>query len=130
MAVFTSEGLGVGVYEFAATIINDLGCSIDISINFALEVCNSTSEEAVAARMEVYPNPTKGIATLQLEQLVSDAFTLDITTPAGQLIQRQQLSNLGINHQQELDLSTMPAGLYFIRLYNEFGTQVRRLLVE
>jgi len=127
---FTSEGLDVGSYEFAATIVNELGCSIDLSISFALQLCLSTSDEAIAEVMEVFPNPTTGWATLQLEQLASDAFTMDITTPAGQLVQRQQLSKLNVNHQQEIDLSEVPAGIYFIRLYNDWGTQVRRLIVE
>jgi hypothetical protein len=127
---FTTEGLDVGTYEVDAVIVNEFGCELAITFSFTLEVCSSTDEVAVAERISIYPNPTTGWASLQMEQLISRELTLDITTPSGQLIQRHQLEKLGVNHVQEIDLSNVSAGIYFIRLYNAEGTQVRRLIVE
>ena len=86
---------------------------------------NST-DEAFRTKLSVYPNPTADRVTLAaatpalIEQVtVQDA--------AGKIL-FQQLANY--RERMELDLSALPAGLYFVEVHSNNGVFVERLIKQ
>jgi DNA-binding beta-propeller fold protein YncE len=127
---FSTEGLDVGTYSIEATIVNEADCEITVTFSFTIDVCGNTSNQLVFEKVDVFPNPTTGIATIQLSHLQSESYTLAIHTAAGQQVQQFNLEQLNDTYQQTIDFTQMPAGVYFIRLFNESGSRNIRLLVE
>ena len=64
----------------------------------------------------VYPNPTKEKLIVTLQQALTETSQLIIADLSGRIVNRQQVKS-GLS-QIDLDVQQMPAGRYFIRLYN------------
>ncbi len=80
----------------------------------------STTESELQQLFTVYPNPTKGILNLQLNQnLVID--TIELYNSVGQLIKSTE-SNASI------DVQNLPAGTYFISVYSDKGKGTQKFI--
>ncbi len=62
--------------------------------------------------MKLYPNPTAGPMTIELEEVAKELF---ITDYAGKIIRR--LTNVQAG-KRAIDLSDFPSGVYFVRYHN------------
>lgn len=72
-------------------------------------------------QMTIYPNPSKGNFTMQLNQAIGDA-TLSIYHTNGQKILSRQLNNI---QQYSLDM-TAPSGMYLLQLTESDGREFRQ----
>lgn len=63
-------------------------------------------------QITVYPNPTNGILNIVLDQQNYADFKVQVYNATGQLLQSQYL-------QEQLDLSSYPSGMYFIKVINQ-----------
>jgi hypothetical protein len=76
------------------------------------------NEPVTAGRFTVYPNPvTTGLIRIEAElnKPVAEA-GLTISGPTGQALRQSTVKVGGTTFSQQLDLSQLPTGLYFIRL--------------
>ena len=80
-------------------------------------------ENGSAAFATVYPNPTKGMVTIMGENLKQ----AEVLNMFGQ----QVLSLQGKGNELHIDMTTLPAGIYFVTVTNEEGKKcVRKVLKE
>lgn len=70
----------------------------------------------------VYPNPTTGIITIDG---ITSTTKVMVTNTQGQII-----SNISIDAAHQLDLSSQPSGLYFVKLVSDQGTKTVKLVVR
>jgi hypothetical protein len=70
----------------------------------------------------VYPNPTTGIITIDG---ISSTTRVMVTNAQGQII-----TNISVETSHQLDLSSQPAGLYFVKLVSDQGTKSVKLIVR
>jgi hypothetical protein len=71
-----------------------------------------------------YPNPTKDFIWIEAKE---DA-TLDIIDMNGKIVSKGV--RMIANSRKQIDLSTVPDGIYVLSVYNEFHTQAGRILVN
>ncbi|MFA6932985.1 MAG: T9SS type A sorting domain-containing protein, partial [Bacteroidales bacterium] len=76
---------------------------------------------------KLYPNPTNGKASLEVEGLNAEAYVL-IYDMVGRVIQRHKI-NKGKN-ELEIDLSGYAKGVYTIRIKNDTIRISRKLVVN
>lgn len=67
----------------------------------------------------LYPNPSTGLFTLQMDNMEEANYTLTVFDALGNVVSMQQIRTAGAQYQHRIDLSTMPAGMYQIQLMNE-----------
>jgi len=79
----------------------------------------SVRENDLAKSVLLYPNPTSGILYIQSEQPLQKVEVLDLT---GRIVFAQNKPN------EELDISTLPKGMYLVKIYLEQGVGVQRIL--
>ena len=127
---FTTAGFDIGTYSIEATVVNAFGCEQALSLDFSIEVCNSTREVLTQESFEVFPNPTTGLATVRLGELQPTAYDLAIVTSTGQALKVRRVESYRSDYQAQIDLTQMPAGIYMIRLTSANGVLTRRLIVE
>jgi hypothetical protein len=127
---FTTEGLEVGVYSINAVVINEFDCEQTLTLNFEITVCDATRELLAQEQIKLFPNPTHGLATVELSQLKATDYELSIMSPIGQMINLRRVEAFRSDYTAQIDLSQMPAGIYLIRLSSAEGVLTRRLIVE
>ena len=93
-----------------------------------VEHCNVGVVNPVDDGITIYPNPTTGFITVQLDFERKVNTTITITNLQGKLIDEVRMSD--VNHTRlERDLSTYGAGIYLISIRTEDRTIVQRIEV-
>ncbi len=106
-----------GTYNVRAT--NGAGCGINgRSLDFVVSL-----QEALAAGIELAPNPTPGQVQLRLSGLAAAAISLQLVAPDGRRIPLPAASTL-------LDLSTQPAGVYTLEVLTPQGIGRKRVVKQ
>jgi hypothetical protein len=76
----------------------------------------------------LFPNPTSGIVTAQIGQLVGEA-KLSVVNLVGRTVWAMQLSDKDYPIQQEIDLRAFPSGIYLVKLETGSKTKFSRLVL-
>ena len=100
--------------NYTVTVQDENGCtkeSIQLSINFT-----NTNELDFDINFDLFPNPTQGQLTLILNQATDKDLTLRIFDVAGKLAQEIRLEKSGIQLQENINVSNLPAGSYEVML--------------
>ena len=74
------------------------------------------------AQAKIYPNPTKGVVTVEAEDLAS----VSVYNTLGQCILQKEVSN----NQTTIDLQDAASGLYLLRITTARGTFTKHLTIE
>jgi hypothetical protein len=69
--------------------------------------------------LTLFPNPTKDIITLRVEQLTSDQLTLHVIGSDGKVIFTGNFKTTNNQFDQQLDFSYLTNGIYFVRIYSQ-----------
>ncbi|MFM1932830.1 MAG: hypothetical protein RL226_2133, partial [Bacteroidota bacterium] len=115
--IFNGMDLASGVIEHS-----DINEAFDALVNMqsdVFSVANPTSIPTLSTSFSVFPNPSTGIVTIQ----TTDSQALRIFNAQGQLIEKRSIAGLNT-----LDLSHLPAGLYFISTENQPANSYRLIL--
>lgn len=73
---------------------------------------SETSNQADALSINVFPNPTDGLITIELEQSSADNATLILTDLAGKILRNEVIST-GVT-RYEMSLENLPSGVYML----------------
>ncbi|MBE7169198.1 MAG: VCBS repeat-containing protein [Williamsia sp.] len=82
--------------------------------------------------MQLYPNPTKGVFTVQLPVLKASVATVEVFNENGNTIEKRSVRNGGNNTTGilQIDLHKQPAGVYFVKITGLDGVQIGKLVVN
>ena len=112
-------------YNFILTVYDAEAYSEPDTV--AVTVINVTSIESPSDlsdnRIVIYPNPASQQITIQSEETITEIQILDISAKA---IQTENPKSMNI----KLDSSTLPPGVYFIRLQTQSGYTIKKLLIN
>ena len=110
--------------RFAAHIVRQdaAGAYVEVdNVNISTIVAN---KPLVAGRVALYPNPSKGLVTL--ERFASGSATAVVIDGLGRTVATQSLSAIS----EQLDLSALPRGIYSVLVKEAAGTSRQRLVLE
>ena len=88
---------------------------------------NETLYEALQLR--VYPNPASEVINLSMQTATATNVQLELLTAAGRSAYSASTLISGY-HQQTIDVSKLPAGLYFLRLTADGKTGVQKVVIQ
>ncbi|MEI6122647.1 MAG: T9SS type A sorting domain-containing protein [Bacteroidota bacterium] len=89
---------------------------------------NQTSiQEMFAANFKVYPNPAKGVVNIQLDKSLSGKLHIKLFTIVGSVAKQSQADANG--QLISLDVSSLVAGSYFLRISSASGTFTKKIVV-
>lgn len=85
---------------------------------------SSTSVQIVEAikpevKLSIYPNPSNGVFELQIENLISEAYQIEIYNINGNKVFAE---NIEKSTTKQVDISKYKAGLYFVRVITKENT--------
>jgi hypothetical protein len=112
--VFTPNNVGNVAISYVYTDANT-GCSGNAAITVTVVACAVGIDEQQMSKVSVFPNPAlDGVVYIQN---ISNVSRLSVVNILGQQIRTESVSG----EQHRLDLSSLPAGQYFIMLSNPQG---------
>jgi hypothetical protein len=116
--------------KYYVSIANEKGCfTFSDTITIPLG-STSLSDLDPFAGMKIYPNPTSGLITIEMEnQLYGDLF-LSVISGNGQEIIKKKFDKTTTRSTFSLDLSGRSKGIYFIKLKIDKFNEVRRLVLQ
>ncbi len=84
-------------------------------------------EKSIWAKSTVFPNPAQQQVTVQIPQSVSVQTEITLVDINGKQVMRQTLD--AGKMQQQLDISGVPQGLYFVHLHSTLGDFTQKVLI-
>ena len=93
----------------------------------ANEMVNSTDLLDQGVELNVYPNPSRGRLTVELQGLQIGATDFTVIDQTGRILFSQRHN--AANGRNEIDLGEVPSGSYLLRITNGQGPTTQRLMV-
>ena len=90
---------------------------------------SSINEITFNGNLSIYPNPTNGIFTIEMNDVEKDIYTIKITNVLGQKVFATSSLVIGI-YKENIDLSAFQKGVYLIEIKNSTATITERIIVE
>jgi hypothetical protein len=80
--------------------------------------------------LQVYPNPTNGIFTVELFDEDVDNLTIELYDSRGVLFLNDLINSSGSIIRSEVDISSAPSGVYHLKVTAKDRTTVRKIILE
>lgn len=87
----------------------------------------SSIEENHSSQMQfnVYPNPANDKLTIAFALPLTESMSFNIINNLGQIVKNNVLQN----QYSTIDISTLPAGMYFFKIYSPKSQQIQKLVI-
>lgn len=100
-----------------------------INSNFiTLSVKEQTDKEALA--FEAYPNPTNDNVTITYKNTSNEAVSYDVINASGQLVKSEKISSVAGVNKQQISLSGLASGMYFLTLSVGDKTSYQKINIQ
>lgn len=123
----TATGLSVGIYTVCVTNAQN-GCT-------ACQLCTVTCTPSGIVSYEtslgvnIYPNPASNHFTIEFTGEKTGEMNLEVYNIVGEVMFTQHI-NVAKQLNKQIDVSTYPKGIYFVRIKGTEGTQTMKLIVN
>ncbi|HND88112.1 MAG TPA: T9SS type A sorting domain-containing protein, partial [Saprospiraceae bacterium] len=121
------SNLAAGTYT--VTITDPTNCAAPAVITVIVKKTTDTQDPATVKSLNVTPNPTTGIAQLSISLENASELRYEVSNTLGQVLQAAHMGKVS-SVNQPLDLSTLSAGTYFLRVWVDGETAIRRVVVQ
>ncbi|MCH8318328.1 MAG: T9SS type A sorting domain-containing protein, partial [Bacteroidetes bacterium] len=109
----TAIFLAPGPYTVIVTDSN--GCQGTLSV-IVTEPPLGITEFGLNITFEIYPNPSAGIFTFEIQNLQTEDINIDIYNVLGEKVFTRSIPDVK-NITQKIDLGSLPGGIYFVKLF-------------
>jgi hypothetical protein len=100
--------------------------------HMSLVMIGVAEQELMNSSINVYPNPASDMITVEYPAGFS-SYQLQLFDALGQLVSTEQLKDntngVGMNSHQ-MDVSSLPKGMYIVSLLTEYGSTYKRIVVQ
>ena len=117
-----------GTNLFAGTATGGASGGTGMVYKVALKNFTGIDEQHNAPiQVTVFPNPTTGNITFEFEPSLKGIAQIDMTDILGKIVYSEQITNLSI---KEISLSSMPKGIYFVRVQSGEANYIKKIIVQ
>lgn len=130
--VIGGTGIGFEAQSYQVTVTNPNGCvdSANITVIFTFSACTGIQEGGNILDFNLFPNPTTGLMSLTLIS-PAELFTIDIYNIYGVKVMTIPIdADTGKLEKKDLDISTLPSGLYLVIIKSDVATGLRKVLLR
>ena len=122
---------GPGIHTITYTYTSPEGCTASASQNINVTSCSVTSidENELKVPVSIYPNPTNGRVSVEVEFASGTDATLRLTDLSGRVIYTKVYQKQ-LKLQESLLLKTEPRGVYLLQLITKDGAIQRKIVLH
>jgi hypothetical protein len=108
-----------GSYVISLTA-NSASCGSS-TFNLPLELSVGIGQIAGVEDVQLFPNPTLGLISLQFTSNRNQTFAIRVTDATGRLIEQDAITNYSGTYNKTYDLSSLARGMYFFTITSDNG---------
>jgi hypothetical protein len=90
----------------------------------------SSNGQLSSSALKVYPNPTSGLFSLQMDSLESGKATVKIVALNGQIVKQREVLLTGGSQTVLFDISAEAAGVYMIKVTTKEGVTTQKIILQ
>jgi hypothetical protein len=122
--------LGSNIYSVIAT--DSFQCIGIDSIVLMIDPCTGIITHVIAgAEIDIFPNPNNGRFRIKIKGIENQLYELGVFNAVGNKVFGDEItieSQSAIS--REIDLSSYPNGIYYLRLYREGQIKVKKIIIQ
>lgn len=131
ISTYIDSTLAAGTtYYFRVLAYNVNGSSIYSNVVSATTLTGIHGNQQIENSVNIYPNPSSGMVTMELELVQNEALGIKIANTLGQIIKEEQHNFVSGNNIVSFDLNGFTNGIYFVQVISDKGILCKKLLVE
>lgn len=135
-SIFVADETFTCSYERTLAMTTD-GCYL-ITTNSALNTVSilnilppvSVPENRYSMRISIYPNPTSGVFTVDLNSIVEDYIAIQIIDVLGKTVFEESNIKVGNRIQKLIHLDNKPPGLYYLIAKGKNSTSRKKIVIR
>ncbi len=118
--IYTQNG------NYYVEVFNVLGCNTVSTVTTITDVGIEELNENLA--VNIYPNPASENITIDLYSVKPENYKLQLMNVSGQVVYVENLNLTASATKKQIDLSTLPQGIYLIQLSNNQNVYSKRII--
>lgn len=87
-------------------------------------------ENNLLSSVSVFPNPTNGLVTIELDKLPEESVKIEVMNIGGQLVTSKLITGCTAKCNESIDLSTYPKGEYLVKIKTAEETIIKRVMLK
>ncbi len=122
-AVTVLENLIEAGYQFELTVTDNKGATGKDTVSVTVNAATGPSQNG----LRNYPNPVVDITTLDINTSTANSVLLvTVSDVQGRTVYQKQITTIGYNTKEQLNMSNLMGGVYFITVY--FGSNEKQTI--
>jgi hypothetical protein len=125
-----AEDYDYGDYDFSVQVTNESGCENSGDITVEIRDCTSIDENQQLINMQVFPNPNKGVFTIDLNTKSAQPISIRIVDLTGKIVYEAVDLNILSTHTVNIDLSDLADGIYNVFVIGENSITDKKVVIQ
>ena len=114
----------------SVVVTNANNCSAGDEITIHFLDCSGIGENTTLSDMRIFPNPNNGIFTIQMNVAEEQDLTIELMNVAGKVVYTEKFHVTRGQFSKTLHVQHLNSQLYYLRLNNENGTVIKKLIIK
>ena len=123
----TTASYFVGFFGYSSA--NQFAIGVD---DFSIDISTITALSSIdkSVSLNVYPNPNKGVFTLNVNTTNVKELNIQVLNAQGQVVYTKNNFKNIANVNEQIDLSNNAKGIYFINVTSDKGVKTHKVIVQ
>ncbi|MBK7181605.1 MAG: T9SS type A sorting domain-containing protein [Bacteroidetes bacterium] len=80
--------------------------------------------------VSIYPNPSNGVFTLNINNAASNQVVISIMDIQGKVVYSESDKNVSAQYNKQINLTNLAKGIYYVKLNIGSEVQIQKLIIQ